>query len=64
MRCRRREADHVEHRAAADTDDVRMAAKSTAVNHAMDVRNVMPVVLDALAAGDRSTGAARPSTSR
>ena len=33
--------------------DVRMTAESTAVNHAMDVRHVMPVVLDALAAGDQ-----------
>ena len=52
MRCRRDEADGVEHRAAADRDDVGMAVDALLVELALHRLDEMQLDLDLLAAGD------------
>ena len=56
MRRGRRVARRVEHRAAADRDDVGVAAETGVVDRAVDVVDVARVVLDRFAARDDEHG--------
>ena len=59
MRRRRCVPDRVEHRAAADRDDIRMPAQRGVVDGALDGVQVARVVLDRFAARDDEAPAPR-----